>query len=205
MNQNNILKYLVPVVAVVVLLESLLLINNLRNKSVNNNLTVKTGQSQLQGIDPTTAVRPVSFDLAVLGSPSMKLKTASTVEVQATALELKSLDSVNVYLKYDPAAFEVTKMVFDKRLPSPTFSKASTTKGVVVVNFLISDPKGVQVKQGDILSLVKFEAMPKKTGNFDFEISTGNEAKESATMFVENATSEILPFTSNKLTVNVLR
>lgn len=200
MNKNNILKYLVPIVAVVVLFESLMLINSMRNKApVNNNSVAPTGQ------EAQTTVKPASFDLAVVGSSSMKVGTASTIEVKATALAARALDSVNLYLKYNPAAFDITKMVFDKRLPTPTFSKASTAKGMVVVNFLISDPSGVKVQPEDVLSLVKFEAKPKLTGSYTFEISTGNEMKESVTMFVENATSEILPFTSNKLTVNVVR
>lgn len=204
MNKKNILKYATPVIAVVVLLESLLLISNLKKKAVLiQEPVVPVEQGGLN--DNQMAEKLSNFEIAIEGEPEMKMSEMTEMEVKATAMSTKSLDSVNLYLKYNPAAFDISNLVFDDRLPVPTFNKVSTTKGMVVVNFLISDPGGVKVMQGEVLSLAKFQVKPKMTGDFDFEISTGNEVKESATMFVESESSEILPFTSNKLTVNVVR
>jgi hypothetical protein len=205
MNKSNVLKYLVPIVAVVVLLESVLLIMNLRNRQ-----TVTGGTENQVTVSPPVSndqvSKPAVFDISIVSpSDSVKLGAAFPVEVKAVVNSARSLDSVNVYVKYNPSAFDITDLIFDSKLPKPTFSKASTLKGMVVVNFLISNPDGLKVSAKELLSLVKFTAKPKMTGNFSFEISTGNEAKESATMIVENATSEILPFTSSKLTVNVAR
>ncbi len=209
MNKNNILKYVLPVIAVVVLIESLVLINNLKNKSTVKNDINQGYNQEVTEIVPVvtdqTESKPSSFDIVISSDQQMQLGKVVSMEVKSTALVDRALDSVNVYLKYNPAAFDITNLVFDKKLPTPTFSKVSTTKGMVVVNFLISTPEGVKVAAGDVLSLMKFNVKPKLVGDYDFEISTGNEMKESVTMFVENATSEVLPFTSNKLTVNVVR
>jgi len=135
----------------------------------------------------------------------MVIGNEATISVTAKAVDDRSLDSINVYVKYNPAAFDVTAMSFGERLHSPTFAKASDVKGMVVVNFLISQKEGLTVAAGESLDLVNFTVSPKMTGKYDFEISSGEEQKESVTMFVENATSENLPFTSSKLTVNVGR
>jgi hypothetical protein len=198
--KKDILKGLIPVVAVIVLAESVVLISNLNSKVGTKNTVANLQQE----VTPTgeTVNAPV-YKITVAAAKEMQLNKAGTVEVKAVGSADKSLDSISVYLKYDPSAFEISGLGFDKKLPVPTFSKVSQTKGMIVATFLISAPEGLKVKQGEELSLMKFNAKPIKTGNFDFEISTGTEAKESVTMFVENATSKILPFSGDKLTVSV--
>jgi hypothetical protein len=205
--QNNIVRFLVPAVAVIVLAESVMLISNLNASKFNK--TVTSGQPQVV----TSTVTPVESGInnavyavtVTTATKEMKLNQAGIVEVKAIGNADKALDAVNIYLKYDPAAFEISNLTFDKKLPAATFSKVSQTTGLVVANFLISTQAGLKVNSGDVLSLMKFSAKPIKTGVFSFEISTGKEMKESATMFVENATSKILPFSTSGLTVNVSR
>jgi len=202
MNKSNILKILVPIVAIVIVVESLVLINNL-NKKKQEVVVKETPKSGL--VNNKSVNEKAVVSVLVNGVGAMKLNETSTIEVKASALQTKSVDSINVYLKYNPAAFELSNLTFDKRLPTPTFSKISINKGLVVVNFLVSDPSGLKMMASEDITLMKFDAKPKSVGKFEFEINTGNELKESATMFVENATSAILPFSSNKLTVDVGR
>lgn len=207
--ENKIIRFLIPVVAVVVMGESIMLISNLNSKN-----TAKTVANDSQavvspivtGTDQVSNQKPV-YEVAVVSSPAgeMKLNQTSSVEVKALGDADESLDSINVYLKYDPTAFVISGLSYDKKLPAPTFSKVSSTTGLVVVNFLISAPSGLKVNAGEELSLMKFSAKPIRTGDFTFEVSTGSEMKEAATMFVQNATSKVLPFTSNKLTITVSR
>jgi len=205
---NNVVKILVPAMAVLVLAESLMLISSLNtSKSVKTTSDDQT-KTATSTVTPAaesgvqSAVYSVTVTTAV---KEMKLNQAGTVEVKAVGNANKALDALNVYVKYDPSAFEISNLTFDKRLPAATFSKVSQTTGLVVANFLISTPSGLKVNSGDVLSLMKFSAKPIKTGVFNFEISTGKQMKESATMFVENSTSKILPFSSSGLTVNVSR
>jgi hypothetical protein len=202
--QSNLVKILIPVVAVIVLAESVILISNLSKNNTN-----KTVVNPLQVTTPTVVTKEgnmPAYQVTITSTAvEMKLNKTETVEVKAVGNSNRSLDSVNVYLKYDPTAFEVTNLVFDKKLPAPTFSKVSQTTGLIVANFLISAPEGLKISSSDVLSLMKFGAKPIKTGVFTFEVSTGNEGKESTTMFVENATGRVLPFSSSKLTVNVSR
>ena len=198
--QSNLIKVLMPVVAVIVLAESLLLITNLSQKaSVVVPTTVPTGSEE-------KVTQGVVYDITVSAIPTeMVLNKGGEVEVTAVGNANKFLDAVNVYLKYDPTAFDITNLTFDKKLGKPSFSKVSQTTGLIVANFLVSATSGLQVAGGEELSLMKFNVKPIKTGVFTFSISTGNDGKESTTMFVENTTSKILPFLSKNLTVNVSR
>jgi hypothetical protein len=210
MNKNNYLKIILPVVAVLVIAESVVFVSGLSKKAplvdstvVPTDTTIPTGTATSARVTPAV---PPMFNLTVsTKNQEMTIGKSYQVEVNSVSLGQKSLDAVNVYIKYDPTAFDVSNLVFDTKLPKPVFSKVSLQKSVVVVNYLISEKNGLVVKANENLALVKFTVKPKKTGNHSFEISSGNEAKESVTMLVENATSKALPYSSNKLTVNVLK
>jgi hypothetical protein len=200
MNKDNILKYIVPVVAVVVLVESVVLISRLKDKV--NTPKIDDKEPQTETTQPVT--ESAVYKVTISGDKAaMKVGDSQDVRVSLSGQEDRALDSVNVYVKYDPNAVEVTGMTFDKRLPMPAFSKVSTLRGLLVANFLISDPKGLTLAKGEDLMLMGFKMKALKPGAQSFEISTGKEMKESATMIVENETSKPLSFSSNKLTVNV--
>lgn len=196
--QANVVKFLIPLVAVVVILESILLVTN---------LTRQTKVGEPAETSPEVSVMPVEnvdFDVAVAGGADLRVGDEYPVEVTAVSRGEKKLDAVNLYVKYDSSAFDVSGLVFNDRLPKPTFSKVSKQKNLIVVNYLISDSSGFTVGSGESLSLLKFNVKPLKAGEFSFEVSTSKDSKESATMFVENATSKALPFSAGSLVVRVL-
>lgn len=208
MNQNNVLKYLVPVVAVVVLAESVVLISRLKTQVT----TPKNDETKVESMDRTPKEGSVTqpqkgnetYQISISSSKtSYKVGESGEVKVVMKGNVDKSVDSVNVYVKYDPSMLDIKEMMFDKKLPVPAFSKVSTLRGLLVANFLISDPKGLTLKSGEELTLMSFNMKALKKGVHNFEISTGKEMKESATMIVENGTSKPLTFSSNKLTINV--
>jgi hypothetical protein len=206
MNQNNILKYLVPIVAVIVVAESVVLISRLKNNGVTpptDKKVVETGSVKNDSVSPVVSGNEVYQISLSSDKATYKVGENGEVKVMMKGSADKSVDSVNVYVKYDPSIFEAKDMMFDKKLPAPAFSKVSTLRGLMVANFLISDPKGLSLKSGEDLLLMSFKMKALKPGVHNFEISTGKEMKESATMIVENGTSKPITFSSNKLTVNV--
>ena len=202
MNKNNILKYVVPVVAIIVLVESVMLISKWKD---GGNVPTVNDQGSSENLTETTEpVIDAVYQIAITGDkPSLKVGDSQEIKVNMSGTVDKSVDSVNVYVKYDPNAVEITDLTFDKKLPSPAFSKISTLRGLLVANFLISDPKGLTLVKGDDLMLMGFRMKALKSGVQSFEISTGKEMKESATMIVENGTSKPLLFSSDRLTVDV--
>lgn len=199
--KKNYMTLLIGLVAVVVIIESIVLISGLGKNAVvpvvNNNV-----------VDVVVSKAPVvtgsKIDVLISSkNASMVVGKSYPVEVNAVAKGSESLDNISLYVKYDPQVLDVSGLTFDKKLPNPVFQKVSTTKGMVVVNYLITGKTGLALNSGDVLSLAKFQVTPKKAGSFNLQISTGNESKESVTMFVESATNKALPFSSNELTVNV--
>lgn len=207
MNKNNVLKYLLPIVAIIVLIESVILILRLGNERTLNQ--VKENAQQVGVTNSEVGKNPVinnvyTFDIGT-ANKNLTLNKGGIIEVKMKGNSDRAVDAINVYVKYNPEAFEISNVVYDPKLPKPTFDKISTERGLIVTNFLIAESKGLKINKEETLTVMKFNITPKTTGVFNFEISTGNEMKESATMIVENATSEVLPYSSNKLTVNVAR
>ncbi len=206
MKDNEILKLFIPLVAVVVIFESVLLVSKLTNKTPSvprtvNNVSVNEAGSSAQ----VSENKPVALDL-LFGTKTKEMKVGQSyaVEVDMLGKDNYSFDGADLYVKYDPSAFNVSNLSFDSKIPKPTFSKVSQQKGMVVANYLFPSQNGYRIAKNEFASVMKFDVTPKKLGNFDFEITTGNQDKESATMFIESVTSQALPFSSNKLNVNVL-
>lgn len=197
MEKNKILKVLVPVVAVVIILESVLLVEGVVSKK-KNTMVIDTKQEEIKN---------PAFDIGMkLDKSALTVGGLGKVEVTAKTKTARQLDNVNLYVQYDPSMVTVTNLVFPNKLPKPTYQKISDKRGMVVVNYYVTDkPEGYGMKAGESVVLATFEIQPKKTGVVDLEISTGNEMKESVTMIVENATGEALPFSSNKLSINVVK
>lgn len=200
MNKNSIIKYLVPVVAVIVVAESVILISRINNKPGTEGQVVNKDNRQSETVKKESDVYTIKIE-----SQTLNLKKGATgvVKVGMVGNVNKAVDSINLYVKYDPSKVEAMDMTFDKKLPTPVFSKVSTLRGLLVANFLISDADGLSILSGEELNLMTFKVKALKPGKVDFEISTGKEMKESATMIVENGTSKSVGFSSNKLTINV--
>lgn len=209
--QNNILKYLIPVIAVIVVIESIVLVSNLSQRSAGNTINTNNKVTQGTGVENNNKVSatpsgPSIYDL-VFATTTQEMKTGKSYKVELSALskDKHALDSIFIYIKFDPKLVDINGLTADQKLPKPAFMKVSQEKGIAVVNYLISEPGGLVVNGNQNMPLVAFTVKPKVVGKFDLEISTGNDSKESATMFVENGSGKALPYSSNKLTVNVTK
>ncbi|HAP37272.1 hypothetical protein A2574_00380 [Candidatus Shapirobacteria bacterium RIFOXYD1_FULL_38_32] len=197
---NKYLKILIPVVAIIVILESVILISR-ASKPQTANLD---GQNMEQAGDAVVDQEPVLEFMFETKSNTMQLNRASLVKVNMVPVADYNLDAVELYVKYDPEVMTISGLNYDKSLPKPTFSKVSVEKGMVVANFLISEEAGFGVRSGEIQGLISFMVTPKVPGNYTLEVNKVTLGEESATLVVDNGTKNALPFTSNKLDINVL-
>jgi len=205
MKENNLIKILIPLIAVVVVFESIVLVTNL-NKGVKTNTDTTnqvTGSEEAQSTSSETVPLELVFETE---TKDMKVGKSYKVSVNLLGKEEKSVDGIDLYVKYDSELVDISNLLFsNKNLPQPAFSKASTLKDVVVANFLVSEKDGFLIKKDEVNNLMTFTVTPKKVGQMTFEISTGNDLKESVTMFVESSTGKTLNFSSNKLEVNLTK
>lgn len=194
--KKKYLIYILPLLAILVVAESLILMSKTKGGLKD---IITDQQSTVKNTTKNT-----EFDIELSTEKSV-VQTGDkfVVTTSLRAIDSRKLDALSLYIKYDPTAFDLDKLSYDEKLPKPVFMKVSESKKLVVANYMISEAEGLGIEKDGDLELLSFEAVAKKSGEFVFEISTGDETKESATMFVESATAREIPFVSNKLTVNV--
>jgi hypothetical protein len=200
MTENNKwIKAAIVIVAVVVILESVVIISNRGSVAPVLPTTVNNQPTQvLNGQQSGVVSLAVKTDTS-----AMKVKGAYKVWVEMTGEKAVNLDAIDLYVKYDKSAFTVSNLDFSGMTVKPTFSKISDLKSVVVVNYFITESTGLAMVSGKTIKLVGFTVTPKKIGDYDFGISLGDDSGISKTMLVENQTSKEVAFDSQKLTVSI--
>jgi hypothetical protein len=197
---NKIIKMLIPVIAVIVIFESVVLVSNLEK---NTTLTV------VSDVTPTVTVteekKVNAFDVNFLTDETqMKVGKKYKVSVNLVPKDSYSLNALDLYVKFDPTLVTISNLVSSKDLVNPDLIKVSDKKDVVAMNYLFTDKEGVAFTKDKEVVLLTFTVTPKVAGNSSFEISTGDSEGDSVTMFVDKKTSEELFFTSNKLEVKLI-
>jgi len=198
---NKILKTLIPVVAVIIIFESVMLVSGLEKSSVTTKES--TGSAEIKKGETITNN---AFDLIfVTDSKEMSVGKSYQVKLQGLVKEKSTLDAIDIVIKYDAKNLDITGLVSDEKLPKPFISQVIKEDGMIVVKYLIETKQGMTFNLNDVVSLVTFNVKAKAVGNYRFEVATGNEDKKFATMFIETTSAKALPFSSNKLEINVTK
>jgi hypothetical protein len=191
---------LIPLIAFVIIVQSIVIVTSFKKASDANQDVVEkpTASEELEKKqDPV-------YNL-VFSTPSTEMEKGKSYPVVLKALSdtNNAIDAVSLYIKYDKEAFTVSNLEFSDKLPKPGYSKISDKVGMVVVHYFVSEANGLAINKDETFDLLGFEIVPKKSGDFKFEISTGNDGLDSVTMIVDNATTKLLPISSNALNVEV--
>ena len=202
--KDDYLKYLLPLVAVVVIIESIVLITGMEDKK--KEMVALTDEDVRESVmleeEALTEEPKISLSFAT-ESRRMEMGQDYEVEVNLTALEAVRLDSLEVYVTYDPEVFDISGLTINNDLPAPVFSEISNKKDLVVVNYMVMDKDGYAMNEAKVVSLMSFMVRPLKVGSFDLGFATGVEGETSVTMFVGNENGQALPFSVNGLSIEV--
>lgn len=192
MNKTNILRILIPLVAVLVIVESIYLVTSLVNK--NSKVVVVTEN-------------PISDKMMNIGlvSQAQNYVKGESFEVKVVMEAEKEVlvDAINLYVQYDPAKVTVSELTSLEAMPQPTFVKISDKKDMIVLNYYIEND-GYAFLAKNPVEVASFMVTPKVEGEIKMDLSTGVEDKDSVTMIVENGTSKVVPFSANNLRIEVL-
>lgn len=185
---KNALKIIIPLIAILVIAESMVLISKLRTTT-----NLKTGPVELK---PATN-QPVTLKFEV------DTNTANVGSLNEVPLFLSSdkdvfVDALDLYIKYDPSAVVVTEAIAAKSFVAPSFKKVNPEKGMVVMNFLVSEASGFKLTKGVKVEIARLKVNYLKEGVTEFALGEG-------TLVVENGSAKMLPFNSEKLVINVSR
>ena len=194
---NKMIQILIPIIAVVVIFESVVLVSNLEK---NTTATV------VSEVTPTVTVaeekKVNAFDVSFsTDETQMKIGKKYKVLVKVMPKDGYSLDALDLYVKFDPAMVTISNLVASKSFGTPNLLKVSDKKDVVAVNYLFDAKSGMLFTKDKEGTLLTFTVTPKTAGSSSFEISTGDSEGDSVTMFVDKNTSKDLLFTASKLDV----
>ncbi len=198
---NKIIKTLIPVVAVVVIFESIMLVSNLE-KNVDSLTADNTNPIVAnEAIPEETEAFGLNF---LTDTKEMEIGKKYGVSVVLTPMKDVNLNAIDLYVKFDPTMVTISNLVSSKELAKPDFIKISDKKDVIATTFLFTAKDGVTFTNEKEISVLTFTVTPKELGSSYFEISTGDNEGDSVTMFVDKVTSKSLPFSSSRLDVNLM-
>ena len=184
---KNVVKVLIPLIAILVIAEGIVFISKLNT--------------------PKSEVVPVVENPVVLQPMTLSWEAetndVSTGTVGEIPLFLTSdkdvfIDALDLYIKYDPSIVTVSEALTNADFVEPSFKKVNPEKGMVVMNFLVSEATGFRLVAGTKVEIARLKVNYVKEGKTEFSLGEG-------TLVVENASAKVLPFNSSKLVINISR
>jgi len=207
MNKDKLVKILVPVVAVIVIIESVMLIPSLGGNQADSN-TDKTETSE--AVSEAEQERlPVADFVFSTDSKEMKVGKAYKVVLSLAGKEDFATDAIETYVAYDPKMVTVSALAQGKDLPEKEVLKADNNAGLISAVFLVdvSNKDGYQVKLDEVKEVISFMVTPKAEGEFSLTLVEKEEGETGklVTVLPETGTNDQLPFNTNTLDVNAIK
>ena len=205
MNDNKLIKFLIPLVAAVVVFESIVLVNNLEKSNKVNQSTKTEEQTQ---VEEKVIENPIiGFSLKVNSTSSAQMKVGKTYKVSLVLnpTETKAVDGIETYIKYDPETFKIANLVSNPELVKPEISKIDSDLGMLSSILLVEDKEGLLLTSGKEIVLLSFNVTPLEEGEYSLELSRDSVDKKYDTLVVETSTAKSLGWTGGKLDVNVIK
>lgn len=205
MNNNKLIKFLIPLVAIVVVFESIVLVNNLEKPTEVNQ------SNKVEEKKPTEEVvieNPViNFDFKVSSKTPTEMKLGKTykIDLVLNSVENKAIDGLETYIKYDPEIFKITNLVSNSKLVKPEISKIDNEAGMLSNILLIEEKEGLVLESGKEVNVLSFNITPLEEGDYSLELSNNSVDKKYDTLIVETGTSKSLGWTGGKLDINVTK
>lgn len=179
------MKYLIPVLAIVVVLESVVVVSRLTKKTgVAPIVETETDNNQL--VEPVEA--DINFTL-MADKTEIGVGQKSTVKLAVVSKEEMKLDAIDLLLKYDPTIVKVSALTEVGKLTA-TSKRVSEKTGNIVANFWSMDEKGYQLVSGEELGLISFTVEPLVAQ--DIEVSIVETAEMGSTKLVSTDEGKVV-------------
>lgn len=204
MKDNKLIKFLIPLVAAVVVFESIVLVNNLEKS--NNTSKIEDTKNEQKTEEVIVKEEPViNFSFNSTASAEMKVGKTYKVSLDLSSIEDKVIDGLETYVKYDPEFLKVTNLVSNIKLAKPEISKINSELGIISNIILIENKEGLSLMAGEKMNLLTFSVTPIEEGIVRLELGSGESNKNYTTLVVETGTAKSLGWTGEKLDINVTK
>jgi len=207
MKDNKIIKILIPVVALIVVFESVMLVSNLdKNTTETDNLT-----EEVIGEEQTAEQKAVEEPVAdfIWETDNLEMKVGKTYKITLNLLSKQDLmlDSVETHIYYDSKIVTVSKLETNKKI-GEALKPTGVDNGKGSITAILWKDVGeaaYEVKDGEMTNVLSFVVTPKLEGKIDFDLSTSMTDGRLATIIVDSNTAKPLAYFSNKLEINVIK
>lgn len=190
-------KWIVPVLATLVILESILIVRKISVKTTGG-LGEKTGEAPVSVFPEEEK----SVTISLVGEEEIAVGSENEIKVAMTTLESLNLDGVDVLISYDPEYLEIVGID-----PSDKFSYLARNwiqpekKRVLVSMVETDEPEGVFFESGGETTLLLIEYIPLRPGKTTLEIVGGEGG--AGTVLAENGTAQKIPFNKEGLEIAI--
>lgn len=207
MEKNNLIKILIPIVALVVVFESIMLVSSLDNGGVKNDDLIKEIDSEQEAQQEETS-EPVADFVWEMDTNEMKVGQSYKIVLNLLSKTDLMIDAVESHIYYDSKKVTVSKLDTNKdlgKLLKP--SGIDNDKGFVTAILWKDDEidSSYKTKSGDTVMVLSFMVTPKVEGEIDFDLSTSMTDTKLATIILEGETNRSLPYLTNKLKINAMK
>ncbi len=185
-------KWLVPALALLIILESVIIVNRLEKDRLVQQEAVSRPETIVAETQPAI--------ISIQGQEQLLLGEEGSLSVVLTALENLNLDGVDLYLKYDPSKVEVISVEPTDRFSFIGRNWVEPEKERILISLIESDlSTTVDFDSGSQTVLAEVKFKPITSGQAKFEIYNPLEAPGTV---LAGQGSEI-GFTKNDFTLNI--
>jgi len=205
MKENKLIKILIPVIALVVVFESITLVSTLNKETTKpNSLTGESNQDN-QVVQQKVETEPVADFVWESETTGMKVGKEYKVILNLLPKNDFLMDSVETHIYFDPKKVTVSKLETNKDLgESLKPSGIDNTKGfITAILWKNVDEPGYEAKKSEATEVLSFMVTPKAEGEIQFDLSASKSDTKLATIIVDSNTARPLAYSSNILEINV--
>lgn len=203
MKENKIIKILIPIVALIVVFESVMLVSNLDK----NTAPIEEVRVEKQTTEKKIVEEPVADFIWETDSLEMEVGKTYNIALNLLSKQDLSLDSVETHIYFDPKLVSVSKLETNKKIGEvlkPT--GIDNIKGFVrAILWKNPDEAAFDSKKGETVEVLSFMVTPKIEGKLQFNLSTSMTDDKLASIIVDSNTAKPLAYFSNKLEINVIK
>ena len=185
-------KWLIPLLALLVIFESILVVER---------LSKKVSQEERSSL-PVELKEEEPVMISWEGENQIVAGEEGEVKVVMTTLKNLALDGIDVLIEYDPEYLEIIGTDPSDRFSYLARNWIEPEKKRILVSMLETDlPEGVSFEAGEGVTLLTIKYTALKSGKTKLKIIGGDD--QAGTVLAENGTAQKIPFTSEEFMIKI--
>jgi len=199
MKNKDIFKVLIPILAVVIVVESIMVVSRLNGSKPLVTSIPEIEETEIEVEMPRQVDVRASFVFSV-EDQNISVGDKKRVTLEILPKQDFNLDAMDLYINYDTESLEVSGLLEESGLKA-TSKRVSEKAGLVLANFWFMEEGGYKFEAGKSVKLMSFLVEPKVEGVYELSMV---ESGDEVTKLVSSINDEVVTygFTSEKLVIS---